>query len=35
MSEYTEESVRAELCAWLEENWDPDLRLLELSLIHI
>ena len=29
MSEYTEESVRAELRAWLEENWDPDLRLLE------
>ncbi len=29
MSEYTEESVRAELRAWLEENWDPDLSLLE------
>ena len=29
MSEYTEESVRAELRAWLEENWDPALSLLE------
>ncbi len=29
MSEYTEESVRAELRAWLEENWNPDLSLLE------
>ena len=29
MSEYTEESVRAELRAWLEENWDPGLSLLE------
>ncbi len=29
MSEYTEEFVRAELRAWLEENWDPDLSLLE------
>ena len=29
MSEYTEESVRSELRAWLEENWDPDLSLLE------
>ena len=29
MSECTEESVRSELRAWLEENWDPDLSLVE------
>lgn len=29
MSEYSEDSVRAELRAWLEANWNPDLSLLE------
>lgn len=29
MSEYTEETVRAEARAWLEENWDPNLGLVE------
>lgn len=29
MSELTEESVRAELRAWLDENWDLDLGLFE------
>ena len=29
MSEPTAESVRAEVRAWLEENWDPDLGLVE------
>lgn len=29
MSEYTEDSVRAEVRSWLEANWDPDLGLIE------
>src|SRR5580698_7838139 len=29
MSEVTEASVRAEVGAWLEANWDPDLGLVE------
>ena len=29
MSEFTEEAVREELRAWLEENWNPDLGLVE------
>ncbi|NNL85033.1 MAG: acyl-CoA dehydrogenase [Myxococcales bacterium] len=29
MSEVTEESVRAEVRAWLAEHWDPNLSLLE------
>ena len=29
MTEHTEASVRAEVRAWLNANWDPDLRLLE------
>lgn len=29
MSEPTEASVRAEVRSWLEENWDPDLGLVE------
>jgi alkylation response protein AidB-like acyl-CoA dehydrogenase len=29
MSEPTEESVRAEVRAWLEANWDPNLGLIE------
>lgn len=29
MSEHTEESIRAELRAWLDENWDLDLGLFE------
>ncbi|MEE3094910.1 MAG: acyl-CoA dehydrogenase family protein, partial [Pseudomonadota bacterium] len=29
MTEHTEESVRAEVRAWLDSNWDPDLTLLE------
>ncbi len=29
MSEYTEDSVRAELRSWLDENWDLDLGLFE------
>lgn len=29
MTEHTEDSVRAELRAWLEANWDPNLSLLE------
>ena len=29
MTEYTEDAVKAELRAWLEENWDPNLGLVE------
>ena len=29
MTEYTEDAVKAELRAWLEENWDPNLGLFE------
>jgi alkylation response protein AidB-like acyl-CoA dehydrogenase len=29
MSELTEESVRSEVRAWLEANWDPELGLIE------
>ena len=29
MTEITEETVRAEARAWLEENWDPNLGLIE------
>ena len=29
MSEVTEDAVRAELRAWLKENWNPDLGLVE------
>ena len=29
MSEITEDSVRAEVRAWLEANWNPELRLVE------
>ena len=29
MSEHSEETVRAELRAWLEANWDPGLGLFE------
>src|SRR5260370_15554681 len=29
MSEPTEETVRAEVRAWLEANWNPDLGLVE------
>jgi alkylation response protein AidB-like acyl-CoA dehydrogenase len=29
MSEVTEESVRAEVRAWLKANWDPDLELVQ------
>jgi alkylation response protein AidB-like acyl-CoA dehydrogenase len=29
MSEISEESVRSDVRAWLEEHWDPDLSLLE------
>ena len=29
MTDHTEASVRAEVRAWLDTNWDPDLRLLE------
>ncbi len=29
MTDHTEASVRAEIRAWLDANWDPDLRLLE------
>ena len=29
MSDATEASVRAEVRAWLEANWDPDLGLVE------
>ena len=29
MSEMTEQSVRAEVSAWLEKNWNPDLGLIE------
>ena len=28
MSEISAESVRQEVRAWLEQNWDPDLSLL-------
>ncbi len=28
-TEPTEETVRAEVCAWLEANWDPELDLVE------
>jgi alkylation response protein AidB-like acyl-CoA dehydrogenase len=29
MSEFDEKTVRSEARAWLEENWDPELRLVE------
>ena len=29
MSELTEDSVRAEVRAWLEANWNPELGLVE------
>ena len=29
MSEVTEDAVRGELRAWLRENWNPDLGLVE------
>jgi alkylation response protein AidB-like acyl-CoA dehydrogenase len=29
MSDYTEETLRAEVRSWLEANWDPDSSLLE------
>ena len=29
MSEATEATVRAEVRAWLEANWNPDLGLVE------
>ena len=35
MSDATPTQVREELSAWLDENWDPDLTVHDLSLIHI